>query len=110
MPTRELLTGSTETLLLSLLAGEPMYGYQIVKELERRSGGYFRFKEGTLYPALHRLEREGLLEGRWQESPRGLPRRYYSLTTQGRQVLASRQEEWARFAQAMNLVVSPEAV
>ena len=53
---REMLKGSTETLLLSLLKNQPMYGYQIIKELEKKSQGYFRFREGTLYPALHRLE------------------------------------------------------
>ena len=66
---RELLKGSTETLLLSLLATEPMYGYQLVKEMDNRSSGYFRFKEGTLYPALHRLERDEMVEGKWQDSP-----------------------------------------
>ena len=62
---RELLKGSTDTLTLALLAGKQMYGYQLVREMEQRSGGYFHLKEGTLYPALHRLERDGLLEGAW---------------------------------------------
>ena len=66
---RELLKGSTETLLLSLLATEAMYGYQLVKEMDNRSSGYFRFKEGTLYPALHRLERDEMVEGKWEDSP-----------------------------------------
>ena len=54
---RDLVKGSTDPLLLYLISQQPMYGYQIIKELETRSQGYFKFKEGTLYPALHRLER-----------------------------------------------------
>ena len=57
---------STDTILLSIISQEPVYGYQIIKELERRSDGLFRLKEGTLYPALHRMERSGLVRGKWQ--------------------------------------------
>lgn len=105
---RELLKGSTDTILLSLLAQQPMYGYQIVKEVARRSGGYFRFREGTLYPALHRLEREGLIQGQWQQAPTGQQRRYYSITPKGLKVLARLQREWRDFSTAVNLVVEPE--
>ena len=101
---RELLKGSTKTLLLSLLVDEPMYGYQLVKEMEKRSSGYFRFKEGTLYPALHRLEADGLVEGRWDLSPNGQNRRYYHITDKGRPKLASMLEEWNLFTRAVNLV------
>ena len=58
--------GSTSTLILSLLSDEPMYGYQITQELQRRSGGYFSMKEGLLYPALHRMEQDGLLKSEWR--------------------------------------------
>ena len=58
----ELMKGSSEPLLLCLIDQQPMYGYQIIKELERKSQGYFKFREGTLYPSLHRLERIGLIE------------------------------------------------
>jgi len=109
MYTSELLKGSTETLLLSLLAEKPMYGYLLVKEMERRSRGYFRFKEGTLYPALHRLERIGLVKGQWAQSPTGQGRRYYYITPKGLQVLAARQKEWHTFRQAVDLVIAPAA-
>ena len=108
MSRRELLKGSTETLLLSLLAEEAMYGYQIAREMERRSNGYFAFKEGTLYPALHRLERVGLLQGSWQENAANQLRRYYAITREGRDALAALQAEWRRFSRAVNLVVEPE--
>ena len=101
---KELLKGNTDTLLLSLLAGEPMYGYKLVKEMDKRSSGYFRFKEGTLYPALHRLERDGLVDGRWEMSPAGQRRRYYHVTEEGRARLASMLEEWQDFTKAVNLV------
>ncbi len=101
---RELLKGSTETLLLSLLATESMYGYQLVREMDKRSSGYFRFKEGTLYPALHRLEREGLVQGEWGESPNGQSRRYYRVTPKGHHRLESMLEEWQLFTNAVNLV------
>ena len=104
-----MLKGNTETLLLALLEMESMYGYQIVKEVEQRSSGYFAFKEGTLYPALHRLERAHLIEGRWQDTPNSVRRRYYQITAKGQQALEDRMKEWQRFANAMNSIMLPEA-
>jgi len=75
MHQQEMLKGNTESMLLALMELEPMYGYQIVKEVEQRSSGYFEFKEGTLYPALHRLERAGLVEGRWPRNGNALAMR-----------------------------------
>ena len=86
-----------------------MYGYQMAKEVDQRSSGYFAFKEGTLYPALHRLERDKLVEGRWQNTPTGVRRRYYQITAKGRQALVDRLNEWQRFSRAMNLVMLPKA-
>ena len=104
---RELLKGSTETLILSLLAEESMYGYQLVREMDSRSSGYFRLKEGTLYPALHRLERDELVEGTWQDSPTGQNRRYYHITATGKARLRSMLEEWDLFTRAVSLVAQP---
>jgi len=84
-----------------------MYGYQILKELERRSQGYFRFKEGTLYPALHRLEKAGLVMGRWQTLPNGRQRRYYHITDKGYHLLALQRNQWQDFLAAMNLIIQP---
>ena len=108
MQQQEMLKGNTETLLLALLELEPMYGYRIVKEVEQRSSGYFAFKEGTLYPALHRLARANLVESRWQDTPNSVRRRYYHITAKGRQALADRLKEWQRFSRAMNSVMLPE--
>lgn len=104
---RELLKGSTETLLLSLLQKQPMYGYQIIKELDKKSQGYFRFREGTLYPALHRLESEGLILGVWESHSSGKKRRYYSLTEKGLEWLEAKVLEWQGFASAVNMVMQP---
>ena len=105
---RELLKGNTDCLLLSLINCQPMYGYQIIKELEKRSSGYFQFKEGTLYPALHRLERSELIKGEWQLLPSGQPRRYYSITRKGQEVLATRLATWQDFSTAVRAIVEPE--
>jgi transcriptional regulator len=106
---RELLKGAADTLVLSTFAEEERYGYQVVKELERRSEGFFRLKEGTLYPILHRLEKQGLLRGRWQTMPNGSERRYYALTGKGRRHLSDKLNEWETFAQAVARVTGSPA-
>ncbi len=104
---RELMKGSTDPLLLCLVSQQPMYGYQIIKELERRSQGYFKFKEGTLYPALRRLEKAGLILGKWQMLPSGRQRRYYHITDKGRRVFVAKRSQWHDFLAAMNLIIQP---
>lgn len=104
---RELLKGSTDPLILSLIGQQPMYGYQLIKEMEGRSQGYFQFKEGTLYPALHRMEREGLISGRWERLPGGQERRYYYLTEKGSRVLNRKRAEWREFSAAVTLIIGP---
>ena len=106
-PRRELIKVSVDSLLLCLISQQPMYGYQIIKELERKSQGYFKFKEGTLYPALHRLERADLLLGQWQTLPNGRQRRYYHITDKGYQVLVAKRNQWQDFFTAMNLIIQP---
>lgn len=105
---QELMKGSIDSLLLCLLAEQSMYGYQIIKELARRSQGYFKFKEGTLYPALHRLESRGLVAGKWQMLPSGRQRRYYFLTEKGYATFGERKSQWEEFTLAMNRIIQPE--
>ena len=109
MQQQEMLKGNTDTLLLALLETEAMYGYQIVKEVDERSSGYFAFKEGTLYPALHRLEKAKLIEGRWEDTPNNVRRRYYLITAKGQQALVDRLSEWQRFTHAMDSIMRPGA-
>ena len=104
---RDLIKGSSNSLLLSLLAQQPMYGYQIVKVLEAKSQGYFKFKEGTLYPALHRLEKSGLITGKWQLLPNGRQRRYYYITPKGEAKLALEKTQWQDFLTAVKLILQP---
>lgn len=98
---RHLRRGSAKAIILSLLQEQRMYGYQLNKELRRRSQGYFQFKEGTLYPALHRMEKQGLLRGEWQVVEQGPSRKYYHLTDKGRRELDRLQRDWAAFTEQM---------
>ena len=102
---RELLKGSLDVLLLALLERAPMYGYQIVKEVRARSDGVLELKEGSLYPALHRLERSGLIEGFWQTRNDGADRRYYRLTARGVDASQAKRAEWRRFSAAIEGVL-----
>ncbi len=110
VPKPDLLKGSSNSLLLCLIEQQPMYGYQIVKVLEARSQGYFKFKEGTLYPALYRLEKSGLITGQWQMLPNGRQRRYYYNTDKACAKLATEKVQWQDFLTAMNLIFQPASV
>ncbi|MEW5815148.1 MAG: PadR family transcriptional regulator [Spirochaetota bacterium] len=104
------LRGNTESMLLFLIDElEQTYGYRIIKEIERRSGGFFRFKEGTVYPALRKLENEGLLKGEWKKLRGGQERRYYRVTAKGKEVLQKKLAMWHNFARAMELIFNPAA-
>jgi len=92
--------GDFGLLLLGLIAGREMYGYELVAELRAKSEAVIDLPEGTVYPALRRLEREGLIEGRWVDVAGGPRRRYYALTPQGQRALADGREAWRRFATA----------
>ena len=89
--------GSTEILILSLLASEPMYGYQISQELGKRSNGYFDMKEGLLYPTLHRMQKEEMLTSKWQQAEGERRRKYYAITAKGLEVLGQQSDEWRVF-------------
>ncbi len=102
---RELLKGSLDLIVLALIEREPMYGYQMVKEIHARSTGALQMKEGSLYPALHRLERAGLIESSWQRRTDGVDRRYYRLTTHGLEALAARRTTWTSFVAAIEGVL-----
>ena len=95
----------TQLLVLSLLAGEDMYGYQMILELARRSDHTFEMKEGTLYPVLHGLERQGYVEAYQQEAPTGRVRKYYHLTRRGEAALKKEAEAWKAYSGAVNAVL-----
>lgn len=94
-----------QLLVLSLLRGEDMYGYQIILELARRSQNVFEMKEGTLYPVLHGMEQAGLVEAYESAAPNGRARRYYHITRRGLTALGEEQESWQRYSAGVNAVL-----
>ena len=103
---RELLKGNTPTLVLAVLNDGPLHGYGIAREIERRSDNALRFKEGTLYPALHVLEKKGLIRSEWSTGKNGRERKYCSLTAKGRKAAEESQRQWSLFTTAVNAVIS----
>jgi transcriptional regulator len=100
----ETLKGHLDMLLLAALESRPAHGYAVVETLRQRSAGTFDLPEGTLYPALHRLEGAGLVTSAWSDET-GRRRRVYQLTARGRRSLEQKQSEWRSFVQAVNGVV-----
>ncbi len=100
--------GSLSLLILQTVADEPRHGYQIAQLIKARSKGVLDFKEGTLYPTLHALEQQGLLETYITEE-NGRARRYYRLTASGRKALVKERQEWQQFVQAVNLALGESA-
>jgi DNA-binding PadR family transcriptional regulator len=95
--TQTLTKSCNEALILAALGEGPKHGYQLALDIEQRGGGAFRFKHGTLYPILHKLEKEGLIAGAWsQEGPRGKRKRYV-LTPKGRRYARRQRESWRDF-------------
>lgn len=101
----EAIKGHLDALLLAVVAGEPLHGYAVVERLRERSGGHFDLPEGTIYPALHRLESDGLLTSSWS-SVGGRRRRAYALTRRGRRALGERRDDWRVFAGAVERVLA----
>lgn len=102
---KSLLSGSTPLLILSLLKNEDMYGYQMVSELAKRSDDTFQLKEGTLYPLLHTLEKQGWVRAYSRQAPGGRERKYYRLTDEGRAQLEYKEKEWQLFSTKVNAVL-----
>ncbi|MBO5330543.1 MAG: helix-turn-helix transcriptional regulator [Anaerotignum sp.] len=102
---KTILAGSTATLILKLLDGQDMYGYQIIEELARRSDNTFQLKAGTLYPLLHGLEKKGLLESYEQNADSARIRKYYHLTNKGRKFLKEKTAEWKEYSSAVSKVL-----
>ena len=102
---KNLISGSGTMLILKLLDGQDMYGYQMIEELARRSNHTFELKTGTLYPLLHGLEDKELITSYEKEETTQRPRRYYHLTSKGKKMLREKQAEWNTYTNAVNLVL-----
>lgn len=102
---KELLKGCVPLMVLHLFREDDLYGYQIIKRLEELSAGAFLFKDGTLYPVLHALEKSGHIKSYWQSSDSGRKRKYYHITETGRIHLDERVRDWLFFTRSVNLVL-----
>lgn len=100
----EAIKGHLDLLLLAVLDGRDAHGYAVIEELKRQSDGAFDLPEGTVYPALHRLERQGLVRSSWDKTS-ARKRRVYALTRRGRTALDARRSEWAGFSRAVSAVI-----
>ena len=100
--------GTLDMLILDVIARGPSYGYQIAQTVLAQSKGYFDLKEGSLYPAMHRLERQKLLESYWVETDEGRRRKFYRVTAAGRKALSEKRSEWSDFAAAVGGVLGAE--
>ena len=96
--------GTLPTLILEALIREPSHGYRIAQRIKQRSRGVLDFKEGTLYPALHKLENDGLVES-YDGVEKGRPRRYYRITKSGRATLVKDRAEWRELSRAVSLIL-----
>ena len=103
---RELLQGTLDLLILKTLDGGAKHGFAIARRIQQASQGHLQVEEGSLYPALHRMQRRGWLEAEWGPSETNRKAKYYHLTTSGRAELASQQREWERLATAIGRVLA----
>jgi DNA-binding PadR family transcriptional regulator len=103
--------GTTSVIILNLLAelGRPMYGYEIIQELEARSQGDFEFKEGLIYPRLHEMERQGFLRAEWRGAEGSRRRKFYTITDTGRRRLREELEGWRALTQQVNQLLGLES-
>lgn len=101
----ELLKGTLSLLILSLLCRKPMYGYEIAATVHQDTDGAFTWREGSLYPSLHKLEADGLIAGEWEEKETGRKRRYYHVTKKGRAALKEKVQSWMEICQGVNRIL-----
>jgi len=105
---RERKKGTADLLVLALLAERDRHGYELARQIERRSGGELTFHVASLYTLLYRLESRGLIRGRWIEKAGERRRRFYRLTAEGERALGRQRREWRRFVLAVDRVMEPE--
>lgn len=102
---KELLKGTTPLLILQLLTESDKYGYQITKEIEKRSESLFTLKEGTLYPILHSLENEQIIESYWEQTQSARKRKYYKITDKGKKIFDAKKNEWNEYSNGVKKVL-----
>jgi PadR family transcriptional regulator, regulatory protein PadR len=103
---KELMKGNAQTMVLKLLSGQAMYGYLIAQKLHEISNSSVDLQEGSLYPLLHSLEKDGAVEAYWEEKEGERRRKYYKITPRGRKLLKEKKLEWESFRTAMDLILT----
>jgi PadR family transcriptional regulator len=102
---KELVGGTTNALILYVLNRAPAHGYEIVRTVNEESDGLFEWKEGTIYPALHKMEKAGHISGAWKQTPNGRKRRVYSITAAGKKVLSEQADEWSVYSTTVDKIL-----
>jgi len=101
----QFLKGVARTLVLRLLRERPMYGYEIAATVHHDTDGAFTWREGSLYPSLHKMEQGGLIVGKWEEKETGRKRRFYHITKKGREALKDKMQSWSELCEAVNRIL-----
>jgi PadR family transcriptional regulator PadR len=107
MVSKNLMAASTKPMILSILAGGEIYGYQIIQSIIQISGGILEWSEGMLYPVLHRMEKENLIRSQWKVSDNGRRRKYYRLTELGKKELEKERKEWLSVHKVLSSLWKP---
>jgi len=102
---QNLTKNCNETLILAILHNEKKHGYELALQIEEKSGGLFKFNHGTLYPILHKMEKEALIKGNWKQEGPKRKRKYYTITAKGRRYAQNQLSEWKQFSDSFFSIV-----
>ena len=103
----DLVQGTLDLLIMKIIAGEPLHGWAIAQRIKQMSNDVLQVGQGSLYPALHKLEQQGWIEATWGESENNRRAKYYSLTRSGKKAMAQESAQWERLSSAISLIVKP---
>jgi transcriptional regulator len=103
--TTDLLRGTLDLLILRTLLGAPMHGWALSQSIQQQSENFLRVGQGSLYPALQRLEQQGWIESEWRSTEQNRPAKYYTLTTSGRRALTAEMRTWRQYVHAVDLIL-----
>ncbi len=107
MISKELVAASSKPLILSILSQKENYGYEIIKKVHKLSNNEMKWKDGMLYPVLHKLEKDGLIKSFWQVSENGRKRKYYKIKPEGKAILETQKQQWIVVNKALNQLWEP---
>ena len=102
----QIIKGSIKFVILSILEGREMYGYGLIQTVNRKTKGFFEWRQSAVYTALHNMEKAGLIKSRWEPAGPSRKRKYYSLTAKGKKLLMANRTEWLAFSKNMNRLIS----